>query len=63
MTSTAQAIRHYISDELAPGSEIDDQTSLITSEIIDSMGVLTSSGSWRRSSGSRSAPMTSIHPL
>ena len=41
MTSTAQTIRSYISEELAPGSEIDDDTSLITSEIIDSMGVLT----------------------
>ena len=41
MTSTAEAIRSYISNELAPGSEIDEETSLITSEIIDSMGVLT----------------------
>ena len=41
MTSTAHTIRLYISEELAPGSDIDDDTSLITSEIIDSMGVLT----------------------
>ncbi len=41
MTSTAQTIRRYISEELAPGSVIDDDTPLITSEIVDSMGVLT----------------------
>ena len=41
MISTAQTIRRYISEELAPGSVIDDNTPLITSEIVDSMGVLT----------------------